>query len=188
MGSNSCDWGICRMLSGLPLSWVAVGSAGIAALAVVIALWALISAARLRKRITRLMRGGGSSLEETMAKTHEAAESARTMAGSFDARIELLEAKTAQTLNKFGLVRFNPFEDTGADLSFSLALLNDIGDGITLTSLWARNEVRLYAKPIKDRTSRYALSQEETRAIELAMSTRLDMGEGRSRANASRSS
>ncbi len=165
------------MISDLPLQWLALGSAGVAIVAVVLAIWALSSAARLRKRLVRMMRGGGVNLEDSMAKTHEAAQTASALAGAFDERIVRLEAKTAQTLNKFGLVRFNPFDDTGADLSFSLALLNDTGDGITLTSLWGRNEVRLYAKPVKGRGSRYALSQEEQRAIDLAMTTRLAQNE-----------
>ncbi|WP_082343905.1 DUF4446 family protein [Sulfobacillus thermosulfidooxidans] len=164
------------MLSTIPVEWIALGSAAIAIISLLIAFSSWASAARLKKRLNRVLRGGGINLEESLAKTYGEAMDAKHVAAQFDERIALLETKHAQTLTKFGLVRFNPFDDTGADLSFSLALLNDFGDGIVLTSLWARNEVRLYAKPVKERDSRYALSQEERRAIDLAMTTRLAKG------------
>lgn len=79
--------------------------------------------------------------------------------------------KNASTggLRHIGLVRFNPFDDTGSDQSFALALLDDRRDGVVLSSLHGRNTTRLYAKPVADGGSRHALSEEEERAIRLAV-------------------
>ncbi len=67
-----------------------------------------------------------------------------------------------------GLVRYNPFGDTGGDQSFSLALLNAAGDGVVISSLYARDRTRVYAKPVTNRRSTYHLSDEEEQAISLA--------------------
>jgi hypothetical protein len=161
------------MLSESAMQWLVIGSAGTAVIAIVLAIVAMASASRLKKRLQAVLHGGSIDLEDSIIKIRETAQDASQSTQNFNNRITTLEAKTAQTLNKFGLVRFNPFDDTGADLSFSLALLNDVGDGVVLTSLWGRNEIRLYAKPVKAQESRYPLSQEEKRAIELAITTRL---------------
>jgi hypothetical protein len=74
------------------------------------------------------------------------------------------------------MVRFNPFSDTGSDMSFSLALLNQRATGLVMTGLWGRDEVRLYAKPVDRHESRYILSQEEKQAIDLAINSRQELG------------
>jgi HAMP domain-containing protein len=79
------------------------------------------------------------------------------------------ETASAGGLRHIGLVRFNPFDDTGSDQSFALALLDDRRDGVVVSSLHGRNTTRLYAKPVTDGGSRHALSEEEERAIRLAV-------------------
>ena len=69
-------------------------------------------------------------------------------------------------VQKVGLVRFNPFADTGGDQSFTLALLNSESSGFVISSLHSRDSTRLYAKPVKKgKASGYELSTEEERAI-----------------------
>lgn len=75
---------------------------------------------------------------------------------------------------KTGMVRYNAFRDTGSDLSFSLALLNEHNDGVVLNGIYARDMSNIYAKPIEGGKSKYALSDEEKQAIEIAMKNNLD--------------
>ncbi len=72
------------------------------------------------------------------------------------------------SLTKVGLVRFNPFGDTGGDQSFALALLDANNNGIIISSLHSRAGTRMFAKPIKGGKSEYNLSDEEKQAIEKA--------------------
>jgi len=72
------------------------------------------------------------------------------------------------SLQKIGMVRFNPFSEVGSDQSFSLALLNGKDDGVVITSLYTREDNRVYGKPIKGGVSEYSLSNEEKEAIEKA--------------------
>ena len=67
-----------------------------------------------------------------------------------------------------GLVRFNPFDDTGGDQSFALALLDGRGDGVVISSLHGRTGTRFYAKPVKAGTSTLSLSDEEVQALKQA--------------------
>ncbi len=75
---------------------------------------------------------------------------------------------SASALQHVGLVRFNPFSDTGGDLSFALALADADGRGVVLCNLHGRGESRLYAKPLQAWGSPYPLSDEEVQAVTLA--------------------
>lgn len=69
-------------------------------------------------------------------------------------------------LQKLGIVRFNPFSDTGGSQSFTLALLDGKDNGIVMTSLYARSGNRWYIKHIKQGTcEEMELSKEEQLAI-----------------------
>lgn len=70
---------------------------------------------------------------------------------------------------KVGLVRFNPFEEMGGDQSFTLALLNGKDDGIIITGLHTRERTRVYLREIRTGKSKYVLSKEEKRALQMAM-------------------
>ena len=69
---------------------------------------------------------------------------------------------------RVGLVRYNPFEDTGGNQSFALAMLDANGDGWILSSLHARQGTRFYAKAVKAGRSETSLSDEEQAAIKQA--------------------
>lgn len=72
------------------------------------------------------------------------------------------------SIQKVGIVRYNPFSNVGGDQSFSIALLDGNNNGIVITSLFSREGNRVYGKPIKGGTSEYSLSKEEKQAIEKA--------------------
>lgn len=73
------------------------------------------------------------------------------------------------TIRKMGIVRFNPFNNTGGDQSFAIAFLNSDDSGIIISSLFLREGTRIYAKPIKRLKSSYPLSKEEEEAIKKAV-------------------
>lgn len=81
-----------------------------------------------------------------------------------------LERRTAASIQHVGLVRYNPFEDTGSDQSFAIALLDGDRDGVVISSLHGRANTRIFAKPVEAGASRMALSDEEEQAIRIAVS------------------
>jgi len=85
--------------------------------------------------------------------------------------IKKIKEKNKFSVQKVGIVRFNPFEGVGSDQSFSVALLNEENNGVVITSLYNREGNRIYGKPIKKGRSSYSLSKEELTAIEKAQNT-----------------
>ena len=72
-------------------------------------------------------------------------------------------------IQKVGVVRYNAFENTGSDLSFALALLDNKDNGIVLNGIFSRESSNLYAKPVISGKSSYSISEEEEKAIEKAI-------------------
>jgi hypothetical protein len=70
---------------------------------------------------------------------------------------------------RFGLVKYNPFPDTGGEQSFTLSLLDGDGDGILFTSLHGREATRTYVKKIKQGESDQKLSAEERMSLSQAL-------------------
>jgi hypothetical protein len=84
-------------------------------------------------------------------------------------RSAILEANGRKAVQRIGLVRYNPFEETGGNQSFALAMTDANGDGVVISSLHARAGTRLYAKSVVAGRSDAALSAEEAEAIRIAL-------------------
>ena len=124
---------------------------------------------RLDARLRGITRGAeGRSLEAILdahlEKVFEISRSLEDVA----ARTAILEAAQRRAFQRVGLVRYNPFEETGGNQSFALALLDAAGDGWVLSSLHARAGTRVYAKAIKPGRADAGFSAEETAAIDQA--------------------
>lgn len=82
--------------------------------------------------------------------------------------VAALRAESAGALRHLAVVRYDAFADMGGQLSWSVALLDDGGHGVVLTSIHGRSDARSYAKSVSGWTSDQQLSPEETQAIEHA--------------------
>ena len=125
---------------------------------------------RTRQRIKIFFRGRKTKdLEEVIA---EQVKRMKSMEGDIKELFiwnEKLQKIADISIQRVGIVRFNPFKDVGGDQSFSIALLDKNNDGIVISSLYSREGTRVYAKPIKNGTSEYHLSEEEKKAITKAI-------------------
>ena len=81
-----------------------------------------------------------------------------------------VEKRLKKSVQSIHTVRFNPFKGTGGggNQSFATAFLTEEGDGVVVSSLYSRENVSVYSKPIQNNTSSYELSEEEREAIEKA--------------------
>ncbi|HEX2755899.1 MAG TPA: DUF4446 family protein [Candidatus Limnocylindrales bacterium] len=124
---------------------------------------------RLRSRLDSLTRGAdGASLGEVLDTHLDKVFAVARELDELSARSAVLEATGRRTIQRVGLVRFNPFEDTGGNQSFALALTDAAGNGFIVSSLHSRTGTRVYAKAVSAGRSDGALSQEETEALRLA--------------------
>lgn len=135
--------------------------------------WVLILQQRVshtRQNYQALLAGaeGGdleAVLEAQLAELRRIKAQVETLTG----RVDRLEKALPGALQRVGVVRFNPFADTGSDQSFAIALLDREGNGVVLSGLYARGGIRVYAKPVSSGHSEYTLSAEEEQAIAQAM-------------------
>ncbi|MFC6154942.1 DUF4446 family protein [Nocardioides yefusunii] len=79
--------------------------------------------------------------------------------------VAALRAATTGTLRNVAVVRYDAFGDMGGHLSWSVALLDDSGSGVVMTSIHGRSDSRTYAKTVTDWTSEAQLAPEEEEAI-----------------------
>lgn len=79
--------------------------------------------------------------------------------------VAALRAEAAGALRHLAVVRYDAFGDMGGHLSWSLALLDDGGDGVVVTSIHGRSDARTYAKNIAAWASQQQLSPEEEDAV-----------------------
>jgi Protein of unknown function (DUF4446) len=84
------------------------------------------------------------------------------------AEVQALRLETSDALRHLAVVRYDAFGDMGGHLSWSLALLDDGGNGVVLTSIHGRSEARTYAKNIASWSCEQPLSSEEEEAVTLA--------------------
>jgi hypothetical protein len=147
--------------------WLATTGVAVLALVGVGLVWARHR--RLLRTYQHFMTGASArnlegALAEYVAQTQEAlaqTRESRTLARQ-------LERDARQHIQHAGIVRYNPFQDTGGDQSFALALADALGNGVVLSSLHARNVTRVYAKPLVAWDSHHTLTDEERLAIQRA--------------------
>ena len=84
--------------------------------------------------------------------------------------VAALRAETGDALRHLAVVRYDAFGDMGGHLSWSLALLDDAGNGVVLTSIHGRTDARTYAKNVSAWSSQQQLSPEEQEAVTHARS------------------
>ena len=124
----------------------------------------------LSRRLESLTRGGDeSSLEDVLGSHLDRVRQVVRDVEGLSARTTSVERDLTGAFSRVGLVRFNPFEDTGGNQSFALAMLDGNGDGFVVSSLHARAGTRLYAKSVSRGASDSALSAEEAEALRQAM-------------------
>jgi len=87
--------------------------------------------------------------------------------------LNCLKKESMFSVQKMGMIRFNPFKDLGGNQSFSIAFLDGNNDGVVVTSFYSREGNRVFGKPIKKGRSHHSLSKEEEKAIEIAKKTRI---------------
>lgn len=153
------------------LSMVVVALAAAVVLLAIWVAWLQRSDAILRRRLRRLIGDAqGAGLDELLDRQFGRLDGLVERVEALNRLQHELERLAQHSIQKVGLIRFNPFADTGGDQSFAIALLDAEGNGIVLSSLHSRTDTRVFAKQVQAGRSRHALSEEEQDAIRKALS------------------
>ncbi len=118
------------------------------------------------RRLGRGVKSGNllNAFEQVLAEQKEIAVKQKDI----DSKIAELNRSSVAYFQKMGLIRFNPFDETGGDQSFCLCLLNNKNDGYVLSCLHTRDRTRVYVKAVENGKSKLELGEEEKKAIEKA--------------------
>ena len=125
----------------------------------------------LNAKIRSIFKGSGSlDLEKVLLYLQVRDEVSKNEIETLKKRLEIIEEELPKDIRRVGLVRYNPFSDTGGDQSFALALLDEHKNGVVISSLYGREMNRVYAKRIeKGGSAKHQLTEEEKQAIEQAV-------------------
>ncbi len=120
--------------------------------------WILVIEIRLKRIFSGFKAKNMESLiAEVTKKTKELEEERKKT----ELQISSIDKRLAQSIRNIETVRFNPFPQAGGNQSFAISLLNDEGNGVVISSLYARDRTSLFAKPIKAGQSEFELTKEE---------------------------
>lgn len=137
-------------------------------------LWNTLLEIRLKKeskRTTSFFKGKkAEDLEEVISQILKNQRTSEKEIQMILEKIKKLEDVALHSIQKVGIIRFNPFEGVGGSQSFSLAILDQKDDGVVISSYHSKESTRLYAKPIRQGESKYPLAKEEEKAIKKAIS------------------
>ncbi len=145
----------------MPLNALATLVLGIVTLSIGVYHFAFIDP-RLRS-ILQVLEGGEGGESVTRQRETQALFAKRT-----EERLGELERVARREVHRVGFIRYNSFNDVDSDLSFTLALLNNDGDGVVLTSIYSRDDTRTYGKAVRKFVPQQGASKEEQAAIAMA--------------------
>ena len=121
------------------------------------------------KRLKRFFIGKkGKDLEYTLVMLTEDIEKLKKAKENTEKELSSINAKLRKSIRGLETIRFNPFPDQGSNQSFAIGMLNEDGDGVVISSLYSRDRMSIFAKPVKNRNSEYELSEEEKNALKKA--------------------
>ena len=125
---------------------------------------------KLNKNYRSLIKklGKGDNVEEVLRSYVAQVELVSDKIEDLKKYCSRLEQEITTCIQKIGIVRYSAFKDTGSDLSFALALLDDNNDGVVLNGIYSREMSNIYAKQIIKGEPANKVSNEETQAIEIA--------------------
>lgn len=132
----------------------------------VLAFLVLVYIGFLHRKVSLFLRGqNAKTLEDTIRILLRSNETLIEEMKKLRDRAETLEHKTKKSIRTIETVRFNPFRDAGSNQSFATSFINEEGDGVVLSSLYSRDRVSIFAKPIKKNVSEFELTDEERAVI-----------------------
>lgn len=133
------------------------------------------TSSNLKDRYRRLTGGtDGKQIEGILFEYIDKAEAVHGCLEKIENQLNVLNNRLSFCIQKTGIVRYSAFDNTGSDLSYSVALLDENNDGIIITGIYGRTETVSYAKPVKNGVSNYSLSVEELQALDRAKANALD--------------
>ena len=129
------------------------------------AIWTIVT----EKRLKRFFLGRkAKDLEDTIIILEQEIIKLNKARDNIEKEIVAINTKLKKSIRGLEAIRFNPFPDQGSNQSFAIGMLDEEGDGLVISSLYSRERMSIFAKPVKNGKSEYELSTEEKEALRRA--------------------
>ncbi|MFZ2072752.1 MAG: DUF4446 family protein [Minisyncoccia bacterium] len=121
---------------------------------------------KTEKRLKRFFIGKkAKDLEDTILILESNIAKLKTAKEKAENDITEINKKLKKSIRGLETLRFNPFPDQGSNQSFAIGMLNEDGDGVVISSLYSRERMSIFAKPVKGGKSEYDLTEEEREVL-----------------------
>jgi hypothetical protein len=137
----------------------------ISIIVLLILLWILIIEIRLKKIFSGIK---AKNLEDMLVVAGKKLNQLEETQAKIDKHLITIDERLNKSIRNIETVRFNPFIETGGNQSFAIAFLNDENNGVILSSLYARDRMSIFAKPIIKGKSSFDLTEEEKTVLNKA--------------------
>ena len=125
---------------------------------------------RLERKYKMFMKGGDAqSLEKTFVRKFAQIDRLYEAKEDHEQYINSIIKNFRLIFSKYGVEKYDAFDDVGGKLSFALALLDKENTGLILNAVHSRDNCFLYLKEIVKGESYVMLSQEEVEALRKAV-------------------
>ncbi len=133
---------------------------------VIILIWILIIEIRLKKFFAGTK---AKNLEEMLILIGKKMSQLEETQKEINKHLVTVDHRLNKSIRNVEMVRFNPFVDAGSNQSFAIAFMNDEKNGVVMSSLYARDRMSIFAKPIINGKSEFELSEEEKEVLNKAI-------------------
>jgi len=134
--------------------------------ALLVSLVLLVLVVLVSRRVAKLSVGEHGSLEKTLASNKQSISELQTFRRELEGYLKNAEARLKTSVRGVGVVRFNAYQNgAGGNQSFAIALLDENRNGVVFSTLYSRDRVSVYAKPITNNASTFTLTTEEQEAV-----------------------
>ncbi len=144
---------------------------GICILLLILYIITLITSIKTKNNYKKFLNkiGNGTNIQESIENYMKEINKVQQENNEIKKHCKEVDNSIAKCIQKIGIIRYNAFKDTGSNLSFALALLDEENTGIVLNGIYSREMSNIYAKPIQKGESIYTLSEEEKQAVKKAI-------------------
>lgn len=114
-----------------------------------------------------LVSKSSKSIDDSLVDLNTRAKDLESFRAELETYLKTVEVRLRRSIQGVATIRFNPFKGTGGggNQSFSTTFINEEGDGVVISSMYSREHVSIFSKPIKKLTSEFELSEEEKNTL-----------------------
>lgn len=158
-----------KLLLSNYMGYIVIGLTVLVFILLILVIVNAVKMSKMKKRLDKFMSKDDVNLEELLVQYTKKLNNLLEHDKEMQTSIEHMEKAVKNCVQKVGVVRYQAIQNMGADLSYTVALMDESNNGVVFNGIYGRDGCYTYAKPIEDGKSKYNLSEEEEQAIQKAI-------------------